>query len=261
MAKTQITGQQIANGASGVDLTVDVTGTLPKTNGGTGNTTGLAATATKLATARAINGVNFDGSAAITIADSTKVPTTTTVNGHALSSNVTVTASDVGLGNVDNTSDAAKNSATATVTNKTIDASNNTITNLGPSSLAASAVTPVAISSSMIISQTATIFGTVMTATSKTFVLPTDCTAMVTGYARIKAPGNGTAVVHINIDGTDVGDGVSDYGYGNLNATHTGSYFYQTTLTAGSHTIKLTQSGAVEVWGCGWWALFIGTTA
>jgi hypothetical protein len=39
--------------------------------------------------------VNFDGTAAITIADSTKVPTTTTVNGHALSSNVTVTADDV----------------------------------------------------------------------------------------------------------------------------------------------------------------------
>ncbi len=33
-----------------------------------------AATATKLATARAINGVNFDGSANITIADSTKLP-------------------------------------------------------------------------------------------------------------------------------------------------------------------------------------------
>lgn len=52
--------------------------------------------APKLTTARAINGVDFDGTAPITIADSTKVPTTTTVNGHALSSNVTVTASDVG---------------------------------------------------------------------------------------------------------------------------------------------------------------------
>lgn len=37
--------------------------------------TGNAATATKLATARAINGVLFDGSANITVADSTKVPT------------------------------------------------------------------------------------------------------------------------------------------------------------------------------------------
>lgn len=38
------------------------------------DTTGNAATATKLATARAINGVNFDGTAAITVADSTKLP-------------------------------------------------------------------------------------------------------------------------------------------------------------------------------------------
>lgn len=81
---------------------------------------GTSAKATILETARTINGVSFDGSANITIADSTKVPTTTTVNGHALSSNVTVSASDVGLGNVDNTSDATKNSATATLTNKTL---------------------------------------------------------------------------------------------------------------------------------------------
>jgi hypothetical protein len=42
--------------------------------GSSASTTGNAATATKLATARAINGVNFDGSAAITIADGTKLP-------------------------------------------------------------------------------------------------------------------------------------------------------------------------------------------
>lgn len=90
----------------------------------TGNaaTATLAASATKLQTARNINGVAFDGTADITVADSTKVPTTTTVNGHALSSNVTVTKSDVGLGNVDNTSDATKNSAVATLTNKTLTA-------------------------------------------------------------------------------------------------------------------------------------------
>lgn len=75
--------------------------------------TGNAGTATKLATARNINGVAFDGTANITVADSTKVPTTTTVNGHALSSNVTVTKSDVSLGNVDNTADANKPVSTA----------------------------------------------------------------------------------------------------------------------------------------------------
>jgi hypothetical protein len=70
--------------------------TLSGSNTGDQTTiTGNAGTATKLLTARTINGVSFDGSANITVADSTKVPTTTTVNGHALSSNVTVTADDV----------------------------------------------------------------------------------------------------------------------------------------------------------------------
>lgn len=77
------------------------------------NTTGNAATATKLATSRAINGVSFDGSADITVADATKVPTTRTVNGHALSADVTVTKSDLGLGSVDNTADSSKSVATA----------------------------------------------------------------------------------------------------------------------------------------------------
>jgi hypothetical protein len=40
----------------------------------TGSITGNAATATKLATARNINGVAFDGTAAITVADATKLP-------------------------------------------------------------------------------------------------------------------------------------------------------------------------------------------
>ena len=40
-----------------------------------GNLSGNATTATKLATARTINGVLFDGSADITVADSTKIPT------------------------------------------------------------------------------------------------------------------------------------------------------------------------------------------
>src|SRR4051812_11479990 len=36
MAKTNVRGTQIADGSSGVDLTVDVFGTLPVGNGGTG---------------------------------------------------------------------------------------------------------------------------------------------------------------------------------------------------------------------------------
>jgi hypothetical protein len=81
---------------------------------------GDVSSANKLSIPRNINGIAFDGTADITVADSTKVPTTRTVNGHALSSNVTVTATDVSLGNVDNTSDATKNSAAVTLTNKTL---------------------------------------------------------------------------------------------------------------------------------------------
>lgn len=39
MAKTNVRGTQIADGANGVDLTIDVTGILPAANGGTGLTT------------------------------------------------------------------------------------------------------------------------------------------------------------------------------------------------------------------------------
>lgn len=39
MARTEIRGQQVRDGAQGIDLTVDVTGILPAANGGTGNNT------------------------------------------------------------------------------------------------------------------------------------------------------------------------------------------------------------------------------
>ena len=86
---------------SGISLTTQVSGTLPIANGGTnattaaaaltnlgaypatnpngyitssGSITGNAATATALQTARTINGVSFNGTANITVADSTKLP-------------------------------------------------------------------------------------------------------------------------------------------------------------------------------------------
>lgn len=49
------------------NITPGVTGVLPIANGGTGNSTGKAATATKLATARTINGTAFDGSKNVNI--------------------------------------------------------------------------------------------------------------------------------------------------------------------------------------------------
>lgn len=72
---------------------------------------GNAGTATKLAVARTINGVAFDGTGNVTVADATKAPLasptfTGTVAG--------VTAAMVGLGNVSNTSDTAKPVSTAT---------------------------------------------------------------------------------------------------------------------------------------------------
>ena len=73
-------------------LTGNVTGNV---SGSSGSTTGNAATATKLATARAINGVNFDGSAPITVtADATTLTGTSlksTVVGSSLTSVGTLT--------------------------------------------------------------------------------------------------------------------------------------------------------------------------
>jgi len=63
---TQVTG------AGTVTVSSDTAGKLTIT--GAQSITGNAATATKLATIRTINGVNFDGTANITVADSTKAP-------------------------------------------------------------------------------------------------------------------------------------------------------------------------------------------
>ena len=65
---TQITG------AGTVTVGSDAAGKITIT--GAQSITGNASTATKLQTPRAINGVNFDGSANITVADSTKLPLT-----------------------------------------------------------------------------------------------------------------------------------------------------------------------------------------
>ena len=64
----------------------------------TGNqsTTGNAATATKLATARSINGVGFDGTANITIADDTKLPLTGGTITGSLNVSDTITVTNVG---------------------------------------------------------------------------------------------------------------------------------------------------------------------
>lgn len=55
-----------------------------------GSCTGNSATATKLQTARTINGVSFDGTANITVADNTKMPLS---GNHTKSGNLTITGS------------------------------------------------------------------------------------------------------------------------------------------------------------------------
>lgn len=86
----------------------------------TGTWSGLAGTATKLATPRAINGVNFDGSAAITIqaASSTLLGDTNTFSGTNLFSNVIKIASLNGLigGNSGNTYAISTTSMNASIT-------------------------------------------------------------------------------------------------------------------------------------------------
>ena len=77
---------------------LDVTGKAQ--TAGTADTakacSGNSATATKLATARQINGVNFDGTANITIKDSTKLATT----GGTISGNLTVTGTILSNNNI-----------------------------------------------------------------------------------------------------------------------------------------------------------------
>ena len=78
VAGTNIT---LTGDATNDKVTIGVTGTVPSAAACTGN----AATATKLATARTINGVSFDGSGNITVEDSTKLSKTGgTLSGHLL---------------------------------------------------------------------------------------------------------------------------------------------------------------------------------
>lgn len=80
--------------------------------------TGNAGTATKLATARTINGVSFDGTTNITVVDSTKEPANTNIQAHIASTTNphSVTKAQIGLSNVDNTSDVNKPVSTAQAT-------------------------------------------------------------------------------------------------------------------------------------------------
>jgi hypothetical protein len=82
------------NPSTGVLTTTSVTGNLTgnvtgNVSGSSGSTTGNAATATKLATARAINGTNFDGTAAITVTAAADTLTENTLASGVVSSSLT----------------------------------------------------------------------------------------------------------------------------------------------------------------------------
>ena len=61
--RTNLANTSTASFDGSSDISPGVTGILPIANGGTGSASGLAATATKLATARCIFGMTFDGTA------------------------------------------------------------------------------------------------------------------------------------------------------------------------------------------------------
>ena len=65
--RTNLASTSTASFDGTANVAPGVTGILPVANGGTGNASGNAASATKLVTARAINGVNFNGTANISI--------------------------------------------------------------------------------------------------------------------------------------------------------------------------------------------------
>ena len=108
----------------GVDATSANTASKVVSRDGSGNfsagtitaaLTGNASTATTLATARTINGVSFNGSANITVADSTKAPTSRTISaGGGLSGGGTL-AADRTLSHADTSSQGSVNNSGATV--------------------------------------------------------------------------------------------------------------------------------------------------
>lgn len=118
------TKKELTDGlAKKVDKTTTVNGQALSDNVQINDITGNAGTATKLKTARSINGVEFDGSKDITIdvgpntlAGQTDVSIATPAAGQSLVYDATskkwvnkkLAKADVGLGNVDNTADANK---------------------------------------------------------------------------------------------------------------------------------------------------------
>ena len=186
----------------GVDATSANTASKVVARDGSGNfsagtitaaLTGNASTATTLQTARTINGVSFNGSANITVADSTKVPTSRTVSagsgisgGGALSGNITISHADTSSqGSVDNT-------GATVIQDVTVDTYGH-ITGLGSKTLTAADVGAITGN------QTITLSGDL--SGSGTTSINAQIGSGVVGATELNVTGNGTTAQFLRSDG------------------------------------------------------------
>jgi len=192
-------------------LTGNVTGNL--TGNVTGNLTGNASTATKLLTGNTINGVNFDGSAPITVTAAAGTLTGATLNGTVVNSSLTSVGTLTGL-----TMGGALNLAT------------NNITNGG------------SITSTSLASGTETLASTVPSlVTLKVTGAPTQSADLFD----IFASGNPTALVSVSPAGviTGNGSGITGVAASTLANTAAAGNSAVTAINAGTGIINLVNGG------------------
>ena len=222
---------------------------------------GTAATATKLATVRTINGVQFDGTANITIpfdistgnaATATKLFTARTINGVSFdgTSNITIPITSLAFSNITSlpTSvsgygivDAVSLTGTQTLTNKTLTAPNiSTITNTGTLTLPTSADTLVGRATSDTLTNK-TISGGANTISNIANASLTNSSITINGIT-ISLGGSATVgAVLANV--LTIGDGISYTGA----STYNGS----TAVTIDLKTATDTQLGGVRILAVG----------